>query len=190
MRKRPVDRPSRLETDFARGSSRAGSAHVRAGFDLGIFVPLFALAFHDATVTTATGFFYPKEIDIAVELVEEYLAKGPASGYHFLFIDRGEQTVAYLCFGPIPCTTGSFDIYWVATDPQQQGQGLGSQLLAAAEKQIVAQGGRQIFIETSSRPRYEPTRNFYARRGYEVVATLSDFYDLDDDKVVFRKRLI
>lgn len=140
-------------------------------------------------ITTATGFFYPKEIDIAVELVEEYLAKGPASGYHFLFIDRGEQTVAYLCFGPIPCTTGSFDIYWVATDPQQQGQGLGSQLLAAAEKQIVALGGRQIFIETSSRPRYEPTRNFYARRGYEVVATLSDFYDLDDDKVVFRKRL-
>jgi D-alanine-D-alanine ligase len=140
-------------------------------------------------ITSATGFFYPQEIAIAVELVEEYLAQGPASGYQFLFIDQGNQPVAYLCFGPIPCTTGSFDIYWVATHPQQQGQGLGSQLLTAAEQRILAQGGRQIFIETSSRPRYEPTRNFYARRGYEVVATLNDFYDLDDDKVVFRKRL-
>lgn len=36
-------------------------------------------------IVTTTGFFHPEEIDIAIELVEERLAKGAASGYEFIF---------------------------------------------------------------------------------------------------------
>ena len=45
-------------------------------------------------------------------------------------------------------------------------------------------------IETSSLPHYEPTRRFYLKHGYELGATLRDFYAEGDDMVVFRKLLL
>ena len=52
----------------------------------------------------ATGFFSEEEIGIAVELVEERLARGDASGYFFLFAEEGDRLLGYACFGPIPGT--------------------------------------------------------------------------------------
>ncbi|MDZ7346524.1 MAG: GNAT family N-acetyltransferase, partial [candidate division KSB1 bacterium] len=36
-------------------------------------------------IVQSAGFFYPAEVLIAVELVNERLEKGEASGYHFIF---------------------------------------------------------------------------------------------------------
>ncbi|MBN2294174.1 MAG: hypothetical protein JXM70_17235, partial [Pirellulales bacterium] len=36
-------------------------------------------------IAASTGFFSPEEIEIAVELIDERLSKGPASGYEFVF---------------------------------------------------------------------------------------------------------
>ncbi len=138
-------------------------------------------------IVEATGFFRPDEVDVAVELVDEALAKGEASGYYFIFAEIDGEVAGYACYGPIACTLGSYDLYWIAVDPKFQGQGIGQILLLEAEGQIVASGGRHIYIETSGRPQYTPTRAFYERCGYEVAAVLSEFYDRDDDKVVWRK---
>ena len=43
-------------------------------------------------IVASTGMFHLPEEDIAVELVAERRAKGDASGYHFLFLDRGGIT--------------------------------------------------------------------------------------------------
>ena len=138
-------------------------------------------------IVAATDFFRPDEIEVAVELVDEYLAKGLASGYQFLFAELDSSVAGYACYGPIACTLGSFDLYWIAVDPSWQGRGLGQILLRETEKQILQQGGRHIYIETSGRPQYTPTRSFYERCGYEVVAVLPEFYDHEDDKIVWRK---
>lgn len=138
-------------------------------------------------ITSATGFFHPAEIDVAVELVDERLAKGDASGYHFLLLDADAHPVAYACYGPIACTAASYDLYWLATDPAYQGQGLGTRLLHEAEIRIWQRGGRRIYIETSGRPRYAATRGFYLHRGYTQAAVLPDYYDDGDDKVVYHK---
>ena len=138
-------------------------------------------------LVAVTDFFRPDEIDVAVELVDERLGKGEASGYLFIFAEAEGEVVGYTCYGPIACTLGSFDLYWIAVDPAHQGSGIGRLLLLEAERQIVASDGRHIYIETSGRPQYEPTRAFYLRCGYEVAAVFPDFYDLDDDKVVWRK---
>ncbi len=138
-------------------------------------------------IVETTGFFRTDEVDIAVELVDEALAKGEASGYHFIFAEIDGIVAGYACYGPIACTLGSYDLYWIAVDPSRQGQGIGQILLLEAEAQIVARGGRHIYIETSGRPQYTPTRAFYERCGCEVAAVLTEFYDRDDDKVVWRK---
>lgn len=138
-------------------------------------------------ILESSGFFYPDEVDVAVELVDERLSKGVASGYHFLFAEQDGQVVGYTCFGPIPCTQVSYDLYWIAVHEQQRNQGLGRLLLEGSEQAIAALGGRRIYVETASRPQYEPTRAFYQRCGYQVAAVLEQFYAPGDDKVVFLK---
>jgi len=141
-------------------------------------------------IVAATGYFTPSEVDVAVELVQENLAKGAAaSGYHFIFAEHGGRTVAYLCYGPIPCTVSSHNLYWIAVHPDYQGMGLGKTLMREAERLIKAAGGTRIYIDTSYKAQYEDTRAFYLSLGYELDALLRDFYSPGDDKVIYRKLL-
>ena len=55
-------------------------------------------------IVASTGFFSQEELDVAVELVEQRLAEGPASGYHFVFAERDGQVLGYTCYGPIALT--------------------------------------------------------------------------------------
>jgi GNAT superfamily N-acetyltransferase len=136
-----------------------------------------------------TAFFSDEEIGIAEELVEERLARGDASGYFFLFAEEGDRLLGYACFGPIPGSTHSFDLYWIAVDPSAQGRGIGRALMAAAENVMAGQGARLVYADTSSRPQYEPTRSFYLACGYLEAAFLTDFYAPGDGKVIFVKTL-
>lgn len=140
-------------------------------------------------IVGATGFFRDDEARIAAELVRERFERGAASGYEFLFADTPERTIAYACFGPIGCTVGSYDLYWIAVDPSAQGAGLGRRLLDAVGARVKAGGGRRIYAETSGTPRYEPTRRFYLATGFTVVADIPDFYSPGDNKVIFCKSL-
>lgn len=140
-------------------------------------------------IVEATGFFYSHEVSVAVELVDERLAKGVASGYHFVFAELDGQLLGYTCYGPIPCTATSFDLYWIAVHPLAQRGGIGRRLMVESEKQICANDGERIYLDTSSRPQYEPTRMFYERCGFRVEAVLRDFYARGDDKVIFVKEV-
>ena len=73
--------------------------------------------------------------------------------------------LGYTCYGPIALTAGSYDLYWIAVDKSTQGLGLGRTLLEKSEQIIRQEGGRRIYIETSTRPPYAPTRAFYERSG-------------------------
>jgi hypothetical protein len=46
-----------------------------------------------------------------------------------------------------------------------------------------------MFIDTSGRAQYQPTRAFYERMGYSRYEVVRDFYAPGDDKVVYRKQL-
>jgi len=142
-----------------------------------------------AALVAATGFFSAEEIAVAGELVAERIARGAVSGYEFRFADGAAGLAGYSCFGRIPLTQASYDLYWIVVAPQLQGHGLGRRLLAASEAAVMAAGGRRLYAETSSRPLYAPTRAFYRRCGYREAATLPDFYAPGDGKVVFERRL-
>jgi ribosomal protein S18 acetylase RimI-like enzyme len=128
-------------------------------------------------LTEASGVFSAVEVELAVELLQERLARGlKASGYHFLFAESGEGAVlGYACHGPAPLTQASWDLYWIAVAAADHGQGIGRRLLAATD--------------TSGRPDYARTRAFYDRAGYLKAAELPDFYAPGEAKVIFAKRL-
>jgi D-alanine-D-alanine ligase len=140
-------------------------------------------------LVAATGVFYPEERTIALELLEERLARGAASGYSFFFAERGEELVGYCAWGAVPLTKQSYDLYWIAVSPSCQGEGIGQALMDLAERAVAKKGGGGLYIETSSRAVYDRTRRFYRRAGYAQVAKLADFYAPGDDKVVFRKAI-
>ena len=136
-----------------------------------------------------TGFFHESEVEIAVELVVERLTEGASSGYEFVIAELGGKVVGYTCFGPIPCTTVSYDLYWIAVHPETQGKGLGRVLLAETERRTREMGGTRIYAETSSRPQYLSTRSFYERTGYKLAELLEDFYAPGDGRATYLKVL-
>lgn len=141
-------------------------------------------------IVASTGFFSPAEIEVAVELVDDCLAEGPAgSGYWFVFAEVAGKTVGYASYGPIAATECSYDLYWIAVDDACRGSGLGRRLMDEAERLILAAGGHRVYVETSSRPQYLPTRAFYERCGYSQDALLEDFYAPGDGKVILVKAI-
>jgi len=140
-------------------------------------------------IVRSSGFFSADEVEMAVELVQENLSRGEASGYFFLFVEINGGIVGYSCYGPIPCTKESYDLYWIAVLHEFRGRGIGRDLLARTEEKIRKIGGRQIYVDTSSRYQYEPTRLFYRANRYEQEASLKDFYSPGDDKIIYVKKL-
>ena len=143
-------------------------------------------------LVAATGFFSAEEQSVAAELVTEALSRGKASGYEFVFADMTHtpaRLLGYACFGPIPATLSSFDLYWIAVAPGKQRAGLGGALLLEAERLAKAQGATQMFVDTAGREQYAPTRAFYERMGYRQAAVLDNFYAPGDAKVIYAKGL-
>ncbi len=138
-------------------------------------------------LAAVTGFFSEQEIAVAEELAAERLARGAVSGYHFLFSEQYGRLAGYVCYGPVPCTAASFDLYWIAVHPDFQRKGIGRMLLAETEKRIKEAGGTRVYVETSQRVQYASTRAFYEGLGYRIESVLPDFYAPGDGKVVYLK---
>ncbi len=146
-------------------------------------------------ILVATARFTTDEVRCAMDLVDEGL-EHPERGEYVIYVleepDSGPKRVVqgYVCFGATPLADGVFDLYWIAVDPKQQGQGFGQLLLRFVENEVRRQRGRMLLIETSSKDTYAPTIRFYQRSGYDEISRIKDFYRIEDDKVVFCKKLI
>lgn len=140
-------------------------------------------------IVSSSGFFNQLEVEIAVELVNERLSKGLESGYYFVFAEMNNKTVGYSCFGQIPATKASYDLYWIAVHDSVRGMGIGKRLMEKSESAIKKLGGSRIYIDTSSRDQYKPTQAFYAACGYRLEARLEDFYATGDSKLIYVKRI-
>ena len=142
-----------------------------------------------ADIVKSSGFFSAEEIDIALELAEEKLTQPHDSSYQFLFAEDKKRVVGYTCYGLIPATHSSYDIYWIAVQKDMRGHGLGKILMTETESLIYKSGGRQIYADTSSRDQYKLTHNFYESCGYHQEAFLNNFYSDGDSKIIYAKVL-
>lgn len=137
-------------------------------------------------ITRAVGLFRDDEIPVALEVFEATAAA--ADTYEGVAAERDGHLVGWAAWGPVPCTLGTFDLYWIVVDPAAQRSGVGSQLLRAMERAIAGRA-RQVVVETAGRADFAPTRAFYTRHGYAPIATIPDYYAPGDDLVTFVKRL-
>ena len=148
-----------------------------------------------AELLVDTGAFHGDEVDVALSLFDHSrrgseggIGTGPAD-YEFVGAFEDERLVGYACFGPTPATVGTYDLYWLAVDRAVQRRGVGRALVRDVEEKLIARGGRLLVVETSSRPDYASTRQFYARSGYTEAARVRDFYAPADDRILLTTRL-
>jgi D-alanine-D-alanine ligase len=136
-----------------------------------------------------TRMFRPGELNVAREVLDDGIRCGPEGHYQSHVATQAGEVLGWVCFGPAPCTIGTWDLYWIGVDAPHQGQGIGRTLMAFAESEIRARGGRRVLVETSGRAAYAPTLAFYERIGYCREACVRDFYDIGDDKIVLGKHV-
>ncbi len=141
-------------------------------------------------ILRSTDFFYEFEIKIALEIADETIALGMNnSGYYWIKATDEDGLVAFANYGKEEFSTHSWDLYWIAVHNNSRHKKLGSALLKAVEDKVREFGGKILWIETSGRPLYAPTERFYQRNGYELAASLRDFYGPGDPKQIYSKVL-
>lgn len=139
-------------------------------------------------ILQATNVFRDEEIEVAVELMEATLGK-TEDYIQKTIVDDLDNVQGYYCVGPTPMTRSTFDLYWIAVNPDLHGKGIGFQLLNDCERTVSSMKGTMIVVETSSLPKYEGTRKFYLRNTYAETARIRDYYAPGDDLVIYTKHL-
>ena len=140
-------------------------------------------------MVVGTGVFRPDEVDVAVEVFEDTVAR-PGVDYHGIGArDDAGTLLGFAIYGHTPCTTATWDLYWIVVDRSAQGIGLGRRLMDAAEHGIRSHAGSLVVVETSSRDDYGPTRKFYESLGYDRTARIPGYYAPQDDLIVYTKVL-
>lgn len=141
------------------------------------------------TILKETKFFRPVELKIAEEVFDDALLCGPDGDYQSFVAGEAHKIIGWICFGPTPCTVGTFDIYWLVVNPENQNRGIGTSLMQYATTHIKGCRGRMIVVDTAGSSRYFPTRRFYEKLGYRKKACIKDFYSDGDDKIIYVKRI-
>ncbi|MBU4199320.1 MAG: GNAT family N-acetyltransferase [Verrucomicrobia bacterium] len=135
-----------------------------------------------------TGMFTEEEELVAAELIDTYLTQPHQEDYDIDVVESDAGTAeGYVCYGPAPMTEGTVDLYWIAVHPGRHKQGYGKALVTHVETITRRNKGRMIIIETSSKEKYTPTRQFYLRMGYQEISRLRDYYRPGDDQVIYCK---
>ena len=120
---------------------------------------------------------------------------GELDGHQWLVATKdGESSpvagAAY--YAPEPFSDRMWNLYFIATDPDQHGAGAGTALIEHVETALRRLGeahARTLIVDTSSLDDYDQARAFYERRGFVEEARVRDFYGPGDHKVTFWKSL-
>jgi GNAT superfamily N-acetyltransferase len=136
-------------------------------------------------ILEAGSIFTETELGWARGILQSVISSPRGAEYTIAVACEEETITGWACFGPTPGNKGLFDLYWIAVDSHYRHRGIGTALLRFVEVGVRSAGGGTLLVETSSRPAFEPTVQFYLRRGYEQVSRLIDFRRLEADRLLF-----
>jgi len=139
-------------------------------------------------ILVATESFSAVEVECAMNLLETVLNDPGQKDYQVIVADHEGGVAGYVLYGPVPLTEGNYDLYWIATDPDLHGKGVGRQLMKETERRMRVTDTRMLCLETSSQGNYARTRKFYQQAGYLEESRIRDFYRPGDDRITYVKR--
>lgn len=139
------------------------------------------------TVLVSSELFPAELLD---DMIAGYLENEVSADIWLTATDQGGEAIALAFCAPETFTEGTCNLYAIAVHKDYQGQGIGRKIMAYLEDLLGQQGQRVLLVETSGLPAYALTRQFYHQCGYHQEATIRDFYQEGEDKVVFWKKLV
>src|SRR5512140_230504 len=81
------------------------------------------------SILRRTGVFSHDEVAVARELMGIFLNIPDQKDYDiYSSVSETGAVQGYVCVGPTPMTDGTYDLYWIAVDPDIHGKGIGKQL--------------------------------------------------------------
>ncbi|MBF0360521.1 MAG: GNAT family N-acetyltransferase [Oligoflexia bacterium] len=146
--------------------------------------------------------FTRDEKEVAMELVDVTINNPniPTSkendGYKFLLatleIDnlKSEVVVGYICYGATAMTSGTYDLFWIATHSDYLNKGIARSLIVHMLEEIKSYDGRLVRVETSGQELYKGVRDFYLKLDFIEEARIKDFYKIGDDLVIYTYRIL
>lgn len=141
-------------------------------------------------LTAGTGFFKPLEVKALEGVLADYFASARDHDGHRCFAwEEAECVLGFVYHAPEEMTDRTWCLWWIAVAAEQRGRGLGAKLLAFAEADVRARGGRLLVVETSDSPHYAPTRRFYLHHGYQAAGVVPDYYADGDGRAFFTKKV-
>ena len=122
------------------------------------------------------------------DMVSDFLNKDTEELW-YVSETEAKEVIAIAYCAPERMTVGTWNLLLIAVSKNTQGRGLGSDLIAHVEQNLMLKNARILLVETSGLPDYELTRKFYSKCGFSQIAVIPEYYDKGDDKVVFLKSL-
>ncbi len=123
------------------------------------------------------------------DMIRDYLNNEQSADIWFTATDEGKPISIGYC-APERLTEGTYNLYAIAVHKDQQGNGIGKQMMAYIENKLRQDHNRILIVETSGKPEFEMTREFYIKCNYVQQAVIPEFYEKGDDKIVFWKKLV
>lgn len=130
-----------------------------------------------------SGAFSDEEVRVALEMVDA----GIQGEYSLPVAEVEGEVRGYACIGKAPLTASTWYEYWICVHPATQRTGVGRALQLYLEDFVRKSGGERIVLETSGRPDYARTRQFYRQAGFTEIGRIPNFFKQGDDCVVLCK---
>ncbi len=138
------------------------------------------------SIVKESGQFDAEGLAHVQDTLEQYLAYNGEEIW--LTADDGEPVGVAYC-APEPVTSGTWNLLMLWTRSDRHGKGHGTSLVQQVEHELRRRAARLLIVETSGLPEFALARSFYAKCGFVHEASIRNFFDAGDDKLVFTKAL-
>lgn len=136
-------------------------------------------------VVDSSGLFPSEYLE---EMISDYFGN-PATQDIWLTKVEDDKSLAVGYCAPEKFTEGTYNLYAIGVLQEHQGKGIGREMMQYLESFLKEQSARVLIVETSSDEQFNLTRKFYKDLGYDHEATIRDFWQEGEDKVIFWKKL-
>jgi len=122
------------------------------------------------------------------EMMEEYFRNAQTPDIWFTCIDQNKPIAIGYCV-PEKLTQGTYNFLAIGVALTFQRMGIATEMMQYWEQLLKQKNARILIVETSGDPAQMAARNFYKKIGYIQEATIKDFWNDGEDKIIFLKKL-